>query len=403
MADRTDPAPQVRRTFEHPGDWRIPGPIEVVATLGQLAEVPTLVASRLWLRSAQMPGGELATTAQYRLEAHARSVALRLPAGSRWIRGVAGAVEISAADVEQLGPEPYRITLPSAVGVGPVPLRVDSILDRPAGRRDVAGPRAGRRRGPADRLGAEPARDPRRGGGARGLGRREHLVPRRPSSGSGARVAAEADLARWLADGGLRPVSLPALPRTALAGDFEGGDWSGDFASGRHSYLFSRPGPPSALHFPTYARSTLLLICSGPVLLVGLLILARRPSPRWVAAGATGCAFLFVAFVEPNTALLVAESASVGVALAATAAAIQAVLDRRGRTGGSSGPAVVLTAPAWDEASVTSAAPGPSLGDSTNPTVIHPARERESGSTGEYHYLSQPPKPDSAASDRGSS
>ena len=398
-----DSARQVRRTLEHRGaSAAAPAPIDIRVTLGTLAELPILVASRLWLRSAELPGGELATTAQFRLEAHARSVVIRLPAGSRWIRGVVGPVEVVAQDVELLGPNLYRITLPPAVGAGPVPLRIDSILDTPAAdgtwpAPELVGGIVQQTAWELSLLGTRAGVGVPAGWADENTWYRAGLLwkrhPRR----------LEADLARWLADGGVRPVSPPALPRSAIAGDSEGGDWSGDFASGRHSYLFSRPGPPSALHFPTYARSTLLLICSGPVLLVGLLILARRPSPRWVAAGATGGAFLFVAFVEPNTGLLVAESASVGVALAAIAAAIQAVLDRRGRTGGSPGPAVALTAPAWDEASVTSAAPGPQLGESTNPTVIQAARERDGGSTGEYHSLAPPPPPDPAASDRGSS
>ena len=206
LARPGDSSQLVRQTFERcdePGS----APIAVTATLGKLADLPTLVASRLWLRSTQLPGGQLATTAQYRLEAHTRSVVVRLPAGSRWVRGSAGSTEVVASDVEQIAPDTYRITLPAAVGSGPVPLRIDSTLDDPptdgtwpapelvegvvqqtAWELSLLGTRAG--------VGVPNGWADENSWYRDGLLWKRH--PRR----------AEADLARWLADGGLPPAGV---------------------------------------------------------------------------------------------------------------------------------------------------------------------------------------------------
>jgi len=390
---------QVRRSFEHLGETA--RAIEVSAALGKLADLPTLVASRLWLRSSRLPGGGLATTAQFRLEAHGRSFAIRLPEGSRWVRGVAGAVEIAPADVEQVDATTYRITFSAGVGAGPVPVRVDSVIDEPP--TDGSWPAPELVDGLVQQCVWELSLlETRAGVGVpdgwtdENAWHREGLVwKRRPRR-------SESDLARWLADGQARPAEAGAnAARSGLAAESsvapaepDAGDWSGDFAGGRHSYLFSRPGPPTPLRFATYARPTLLLVCSGPVLLVGLLILARRPPPRWVAGGMLAAGFAFVAAAEPNTAVLVAESSSVGFALAGIAALIHGSLERRGRPAINPPPAVVaaLTLPLSGLPPSSSSRERPKVSESNQRTVIHhPAPDRVGGSTSEFPLGSGPP------------
>jgi len=377
----TDSTQQVRQILEHRGETA-PAPVDVTATLGTLADLPSLVASRVWLRSTQLPAGELATSAHYRLEAHARSVVIRLPTGSKWVRGVAGTVELPATDVELIDPDTYRMTLPPANGSGPVPLRVDSILDQPPG--DGTWPAPELVGGVVQQTAWELSLLGTRAGVGVPAGWADENVwyrvgilwKRKPRR-------LDADLTRWLANG-----MLP--PDDAARPEADGDTGSTDFDSGRHSYLFSRPGPPAPLYFPTYARSTLLLVCSGPVLLLGLLILARRPPPRWVAGGSIGLGFLFVATAEPNTGWLVVESSSLGFALAAIAAAIHATLERRSRAAGPLESAVPPTAPAWDAASVTLPPMAPAAGASSERTVIRATSAAGEGSTGEYRFPTAP-------------
>jgi len=379
----SDSIQQIRRSLEHLGESAPPA-IEVSATLAKLADLPTLVASRLWLRSTEWPGGRLATSAQYRLEVHPRSVVIRLPEGSRWVRGVAGTSEITSSDVERLDPNAYRIALPPAVGSGPVPLRVDSVIDQPPSdgtwpAPELVGGVVQQSAWELSLLGTRAGVGVPDGWTDENLWYRDGLLWKRKPR------RAEADLARWLLADGLPRPSENAGSRSGREPDppvapVEGDGWSGDFDAGRHSYLFSRPGPPTPLHFATHARPTLLLVCSGPVLLVGLLILARRPPPRWVAGGLLALGFGFVAAVEPNTALLITESSSLGFALLGIAAVIHATLERRGRSSNATESAVVLAS------RPQSSPPTPSLAvsPSNEMTVIRLESGRAGGSTSEY-------------------
>ena len=378
-----DSIQQVRRSLEHLGESAPPA-IEVSATLGKLAELPTLVASRLWLRSTEWPGGKLATSARYRLEVHPRSVVIRLPEGSRWVRGVAGNSEIASSDVERLDPDAYRITFPPAVGSGPIPLRVDSVIDQPRSddfwpAPELVGGVVQQSAWELSLLGTRAGVGVPDGWTDENLWYRDGLLWKRKPR------RAEADLARWLLADGLPQPSEDAMPRSARGSSppvapVEGDGWSGDFDAGRHSYLFSRPGPPTSLRFATYTRPTLLLVCSGPVLLVGLLILARRPPPRWVAGGLLALGFGFVAVAEPNTAFLVAESSSLGFALLGIATLIHATLERRGRSADAAGSVVVAASFPPVEPSTPALAVGPS----NEMTAIRPESGRAGGSTSEY-------------------
>jgi len=392
---------QVRRSFEHLGEAA--RAIEVSATLGRLADLPTLVASRLWLHSTQLPGGGLATTAQFRLEAHGRSFLVRLPEGSRWVRGVAGTVEVASSDVERIDRTTYQITLPAGVGQGPLPVRVDSILDEPPGDDSWPAPEL------VDGVVQQSVWELSLLGSRAGVGvpdgwtdenvwHREGLIwKRRPR-------AVEADLTRWLtADGQARPAPAAANARPGQAADPSvvpveaDGDWLGDFGGGRYSYLFSRPGPPTPLRFATHTRTGLLLVCSGPVLVVGLLILARRPPPRWVAGGLLAAGFGFVATVEPNTVILVAESSSVGFALAGTAALIHGSLERRGRPAITPPPeAVPAPTPRPSALSSSSYRERPKVSESNRRTVVRKPPDRVDGSTSEFPH---PPEGPSSGSE----
>ncbi len=376
----TDSVQQVRQSFEHPGSTD-PGPIEATATPGKLANLPTLVASRLWLRSIELPGGSLASSVQYRLESHPRTFAVRLPAGSRWVRGSVGLVELGPADVEQVEPDLYRITLPAAAGLGPIPIRVDSTLD--AGLTADIWPAPELVNGVVQQSVWELSLLGTRAGVGVPAGWNDEnhwywsglLWKREPRR-------SETDLARWLADG-LPRQDGPEATAGRLGSRPDHGPVLGpeDLASGRHSYLFSRPGPPTVLRFTSFARATLVLLCSGPILLVGLLILTRRPPPRWLLASLLMLTLGVVALVEINTAFLIVESSALGLALAVVAALIQTVLDRRNRLPDAlpTGTMVVMSG----SPSGLSVSPLTPV-ESNDPTVIRPPLDQIGGSTSTY-------------------
>ena len=221
-------------------------PIVVTATPGRLADVPNLVASRLWLRSVQRPDGQLASTASYRLETHGRSIVIRLPAGSRWVRGRAGSVELGANHVEQVDPTTYQVTLPSIVGAGPIEFRVETVLDSELFEGswpvpDLVGGVVQQTAWELSLLGARAGVGVPDGWTDENVWIREGLIWMRQPRRS------ESDLARWLADG--QPLPLPGSPNLRLPGTLVGSPsepisaqgWSGAFAGGPHSYLFSRP------------------------------------------------------------------------------------------------------------------------------------------------------------------
>ena len=377
-----DSVQQIRQAFEHPGAPP-PEPIELDLTLGKLADLPTLVASRLWLSSTEISGGVIASTAQYRLEAHSRSVVVRLPTGSRWVRGMAGAMELAAGDVEQVAADLYRIILPAAVATGPVPLRIDSVQDELADDGSWPAPEL------VDGVVQQSVWELRLLGSRAGVGvpagwtdenqwYRDGLIWKRQPRRT------EADLIRWLTDGlprladarGSRPRSGP-VPTDGFG---LGGDSSSEFDVGNHSYLFSRPGPPSPLRFTTLSRLTVVLICSGPVLLVVMLLLGRRPPPRWLIGCLLALALGLAATVEINTALLVAESSVVGFALAAIAALIHSRLDRRNRpTDPDSAPLMVVASSPSD---LTSTPLRPN--EANEPTIIRPTSSSIAESTQAY-------------------
>ena len=90
------------------------------------------------------------------------------------------------------------------------------------------------------------------------------------------------------------------------------------------------PGPPTTLRFVVFSRFSLVLLCSGPMLLVGLLVLARRPPPRWVGTAGLMVALGLGTFTDSSTLIPLAQSAMPGVVLWLGAFLMHWYLERRG-------------------------------------------------------------------------
>ena len=362
------------------------GPVEIAVRPVPELTMPSVVVSRLWLRTVQRLENDLAASAQLRVETRDGSIVVGLPAGSTWIRARVGSTELAEGAVETVAADEYRLRFPGTTPAGPVLVAIDysvpasstaggwpplrllggGVIQQTMWEVQVLGTRAG--------VGTPPGwTDENEWYWTGGLWRR------RPWKGP-------LELSNWLAGGGARQKLTEPLD-------------SGE-QSGRQSYLFSRVGPPTILRFPVFSRFLLLLLCSGPVLIVGLLALARRPPPRMVAASTLILAFAAGALFEPDALILVLQSSALGVALLLAGLAMHWAIERRGHSGPAGDRAVVV-----GPASVgSSMAQSPPIGVDES-TAIRPRPTGPSAiSTADHVFLARSPgrPPDElSASDLG--
>ena len=300
------------------------GPAVVVARAHPLAELPGLVASRLWLRTIQGAEGELRTSALYRLEAHRSTFAVALPSGSEWIRARVGGAAVT--EVEPLPEGGYRLRFPPATSTGPVLVGLEYSAPPP----DASGLRWHPPRllegGVVQQIFWELAIP-----GAR------TLVGTPPGWSDENRWSWQIYWRRrpWKDDAALSAWVQGDSTRPGLADDpGEGG------LGGYHSYLFSRQGDPTELGVATVSRAGMVGVCSGLVLAAGVLLLVRWPSGWLVVAPTAALAIAVGAALRPDETLLVVQSSLVGVGLTILAGIVHRLSDRAGpasRIGSSSG------------------------------------------------------------------
>ena len=141
--------------------------------------------------------------------------------------------------------------------------------------------------------------------------------------------------------------------------------------TGVHSYLFSRAGGPASIQPVLVARPWLVAGFSGSVLLIGLILLARRPPAMLVLVVALVAVLALGAAVESSLLLLGLQTSAFGLALVAVAAILQRSLARRPIT------APVVGDRARDSArefpgSVSPPTAAPDFAGSDGSTVIRP-------------------------------
>ena len=279
-------------------------PIRLVIRAAEQVPMPAVVASRLWLRTTQRADFDLATQAYFFVEAREGSMEVGLPPGSRWARCRVGEVELRVDGVDRLATDLYRIRFPSPRSPGAALVLVEFVV--PAASVGPALPTLRLAEGTVMQTLWEVRLSGQRAGVGVPSGWTDEnqwywdglLWRRRPAR-------SPAELASWLAGGNGRfRINVPLEP--------------GDSAE-HHGYLFSRSGPPAPLPFAIYSRTLLVLSCSGPPLLFGLLILARRPPLRSIVAAVLLLVFGATAFFDPSSILLVAQSSILGLALLAMA------------------------------------------------------------------------------------
>ncbi len=308
-------APRWSWAGDEPGG---PGP-SVRASAPELASLPPLLASRLWLHALMLPDGGRRVSATYRIETHPASLALRLPRSASWVGARIDGTPLTT--LERLNaPGAFRLRLPT--GPAPVLVGVEYLVPRNAPESlipplllegGVVQQCLAEVRIPWSHaaIGVPPGwTDENSWTWDRYVWkRRPRLDPRA--------------LADWVAT----PATRPPLPEDANEAD------RGDY----HTYLFGRPGDPIPLRLPIASRSGLVAACSGVALALGLLLLAagrraRRRGPVGNALPAvlalSGLVLAIAVAQAPAVTLLVAQSAAVGIVLTLLAALTRHLVDR---------------------------------------------------------------------------
>jgi hypothetical protein len=305
----------IRLALTATGTGNEPPPLRLVASARSLTMLPSLVASRLWLRTIQGLEGDLRVSASYLVETHAGSLAVALPAGSEWIRA-----KVAGETVTQLEPlaneEGQRIAFPARLANGPIAVELEYTV-RDAGSAWVP-PRL------VEGLVQQTLWEVRIPGSRAVVGVPtgwtdenewywDHYVWKRRPWRNAAALAAWANGSLW------RPKGADVLE------DETRGEY--------HSYLFGRPGPPNTMSPWIATRAWLVAVCSGSVLALGaLLILYRRPPIRLAWAVALALVLAAATAVRPSVTLLVVQSAMIGIACTLLTALMDRLVHRRSRT-----------------------------------------------------------------------
>jgi hypothetical protein len=341
-------------------------PIRLAATTRSLTTLPSLVASRLWLRTIQGLEGDLRVAASYLVESHEGSLSVALPAGAEWSRAT-----VAGETVTQVVPLPdgegQRIDFPARLANGPIAVELEFTI-RDAGTAWVP-PRL------VGGLVQQTLWEVRIPGSRAVVGVPEgwtdennwywdHYVwKRRPWRTASA-------LAAWASGSPMRP---------------EGADVLEDETRGEyHSYLFGRPGPPIALRPWFAARAWLVAVCSGSVLAVGaFMILFWHPPLRLAWAAALAVVLAAATAIRPSVTFLVVQSAMIGVVCTLLTLLMDRLVHRRRRPSAVFGESTPLPTPAG---SSLSRALGAGSDDSTairvrpSSTVDHVPNNNSAGS-----------------------
>ncbi len=314
-----------------PLEWAGSGTPECEAASPTLATLPPLVASRLWLRTVQMPEGEAWASAWYRVEVHAGTFAVALPEGATWVRARIDGQTVG--EIERLpGAAGYRLQFPRGFAESPAVVVLEYRL------RSGEAPGAGSSASASASANAVALEPPRLLDG--GLVQQTLWEVRVPWSRAAVGVPAGwTDENRWswdtyvwkrhprkepeaLATWVAGPSAVPPLPEDAAE------DTRADF----HGYLFGRPGDPITLRPWIASRAGLVGTFSGATLAIGLLLQIglRRGRATWAAGLALAVAV--AAAIQPSATLLAVQASAVGVALTIVATLTRRIVERRGPT-----------------------------------------------------------------------
>lgn len=323
----------------------------IAAKIAPRAELPKLIASRVWLRTTLSGDGGARTTVWYRFEKHDGSFSFSLPEGAIPLRAIDPENSSSPAVDRLENPGCFRVrfaagarTVPKTVGIDfEVPARFAASSRTPPILLDggVSQWTVWELRVPWSRaaVGTPSSWDD-----ANEWTWAKYVFKRRPARGDQALVA-------WLTGPDLERSAAAILDATRRDLD-------------SNSYLFERPGAPIPLRVWIASRAVLVAIFSGAILALGMVVLAFRPAALWIWATVLGLVAAIVAAEDPSAAVLGVQVGSIGFVLTIFAALMRRFVDRRaaGR------PAAFIVG----ESTRSAQAPAASPVGSDDSTVIRP-------------------------------
>ncbi|MFO0888673.1 MAG: hypothetical protein U0790_05930, partial [Isosphaeraceae bacterium] len=338
-----------------PAGSTAPGLAELPFALRELDRVslPPVVVPRVLLRSVLAPDHQVRTRAWYWVESHPSELSIRLPVGSRWVRA-----RIDGRTAEQIETGPsgggYRMLLPRELHSKPVLVELEYQSPPTAGGAVLDAPELSR--------------------GAVVL--QSFWLVQIPWNEAVIGVPRGwNDENEWYWDAYVwkrrpwRPLSrltswVSGAPTTAPGPD----DAAGEDPEDAHAYLFGRSGAPGSLPLFVAARAWLVALCSGLVLLAGLLVMYSRARFRtvWLAGAILGLAF--VVFAHPSVVLLILQSAVFGVVLTLVGLAAQRLIERARH--GIAPPGLPAAAANPSQSGRAASTPGPSGIGSDDSTAI---------------------------------
>jgi hypothetical protein len=314
LARESGPSPGLIRPGGAGGD----GPVRIAVNASALAALPELVVSRSWLKTVQGLDGELRTLAWYRLESHGASFTFALPAGARLEQAWVGseAVREPSVDVDR---NVFALALPAGAEASDLLVGVEYTV--PPGRSRSFWQPPALQRGARVRQACWSIRVP--------WGRAQIGTPagwsdenewywdyyfwkRRPTRDNAA-------LGTW--------IGAPSIPSPLVD------ELVADSRSSASEYLFSRPGNTVPLRVFLVSRATLVGVCSGAVLAVGLVLLRLRIAANVLVALGSVLVLVMIALLDAFVLIQLLQSSLAGVVLVALAAATERVVDRRSRAG----------------------------------------------------------------------
>ncbi|SIO59949.1 hypothetical protein SAMN05444166_6215 [Singulisphaera sp. GP187] len=291
-------------------------PLRLTATALTLTPLPSLIASRLWLRTVQGPENDLRTTAWFWVETHESTLSVSLPREAVLSRVRVGGVPVDRK--EQLpNASGYRFRFPSQAGSGPLLVALEYVVPATAISRDWTPPQL-----------------------LNGIVQQTRWEVVVPSSREIVGVPSGwTDENQWYWDKYVwrrRPwkstedLASWASGSTSRTRGVNG--WDEDGRGDYHAYLFEHPGQPPELRPLIATRGSLVALCSGPVLALGVLVVVyRRPRFRLLWSVLLALALAVAASAQPSLTLQVVQCAMVGVVFTLLAAALQRIVDRPGR------------------------------------------------------------------------
>ncbi|WP_406695456.1 hypothetical protein V5E97_30990 [Singulisphaera sp. Ch08] len=291
-------------------------PIRLSAVALTLTPLPSLIASRLWLRTVQGPENDLRTTAWFWVEAHESTLSVSLPREAVLSRVRVGGVPVDRKEQlpQSTGYPGYRFRFPSQAGSGPLLVALEYLVPATSAKHAWTPPRL-----------------------LNGIVQQTRWEVVVPSSREIVGVPSGwTDENQWYWDKYVwrrRPwkstEDLASWASGSTSRTRGANGWDEDGRGDYHAYLFEHPGQPPDLRLLIATRGSLVALCSGPVLALGVLVVVyRRPRFRLLWSVLLALALAVSASAQPSLTLQVVQCAMVGVVFTLLAVVLQRIVDR---------------------------------------------------------------------------